>query len=106
SKFTHSLLETRVVFCQDRSRRPAQNSDPPHLPRHLRPRHQRPSCRAEPRNELPPSHSITPSATASRFGGTSSPSARAVLRLMTISYLVGVCTGRSAGFSPRRTRST
>ena len=38
--------------------------------------------------------------------GTSRPSARAVLRLMTSSYLVGACTGRSAGFSPFRIRST
>src|SRR4249920_3387972 len=29
-----------------------------------------------------------------------SPSALAVLRLMANSYLVGACTGRSAGFSP------
>src|SRR5215471_3136347 len=28
------------------------------------------------------------------------PSALAVLRLITVSYLVGACTGRSAGFSP------
>ena len=34
------------------------------------------------------------------------PSAFAVLRLMTISYFVGACTGRSAGFSPLRMRST
>ena len=37
---------------------------------------------------------------------TSRPSALAVLRLMTSSYLVGACTGRSAGFSPLRMRST
>jgi hypothetical protein len=30
----------------------------------------------------------------------------AVLRLITNSYLVGACTGRSAGFSPLRMRST
>src|SRR5262245_30196460 len=34
------------------------------------------------------------------------PSALAVLRLMTSSYFVGACTGRSAGFSPLRMRST
>jgi molybdate transport system substrate-binding protein len=51
-------------------------------------------------------YSITLSARASSIGGTSSPSARAVLRLMTSSYLVGACTGRSAGFSPLRMRST
>ena len=51
-------------------------------------------------------HSITSSARASSVGGTSRPSALAVLRLMASSYLVGVCTGRSAGFSPLRMRST
>ena len=39
-------------------------------------------------------------------GGMSRPSALAVLRLITSSYLVGACTGRSAGFSPLRMRST
>src|SRR5262249_53559868 len=34
------------------------------------------------------------------------PSAFAVLRWMTSSYLVGACTGRWAGFSPRRMRWT
>ena len=51
-------------------------------------------------------HSITSSARASSVGGTSRPSALAVLRLITSSYLVGACTGRSAGFSPLRMRST
>ena len=37
--------------------------------------------------------------------GTVRPRAFAVLRLMTSSYLVGACTGRSAGFSPFRMRS-
>jgi hypothetical protein len=48
-------------------------------------------------------YSITSSARASSVGGTSRPSALAVLRLITSSYLVGACTGRSAGFSPLRT---
>ena len=39
-------------------------------------------------------------------GGTVRPSAFAVLRLTASSYLVGACTGRSAGFSPFRMRST
>ena len=52
------------------------------------------------------SYSITSSARASMAGGISKPSAFAVLRLITNSYLVGVCTGRSAGFSPLRMRST
>ena len=47
-------------------------------------------------------HSITSSARASSVGGTSRPSAFAVLRLIASSYLVGACTGRSAGFSPLR----
>src|SRR5262245_26641257 len=51
-------------------------------------------------------HSITSSARASSDGGTSRPRALAVLRLITSSYLVGACTGRSAGFSPLRMRST
>src|SRR6266511_4915300 len=51
-------------------------------------------------------YSITSSARASRLSGTVRPSALAVLRLMTSSNLVGACTGRSAGFSPLRIRST
>ena len=49
-------------------------------------------------------HSITSSARASKLSGTVSPSALAVLRLITSSYLVGACTGKSAGFSPLRMR--
>jgi hypothetical protein len=51
-------------------------------------------------------YSITSSARASSVGGTSRPRDFAVLRLITSSYLVGACTGRSAGFSPLRMRST
>jgi hypothetical protein len=51
-------------------------------------------------------YSMTSSARASSCGGTSVPSALAVLRLITSSYFVGACTGRSAGFSPLRMRST
>ncbi len=50
-------------------------------------------------------HSITSSARASSDGGTAT-SAFAVLRLTTSSNLFGPCTGRSAGFSPLRMRST
>src|SRR5262245_66207852 len=57
-------------------------------------------------DELAALHSITSSARASSVGGTSRPSVFAVLRLITSSYLVGACTGRSAGFSPLRMRST
>ena len=52
-----------------------------------------------------PLHSITSSARASRVGGTSRPSALAVLRLMTSSNLVGCWTGRSPGEVPLRMRS-
>src|SRR5262249_14573370 len=51
-------------------------------------------------------YSITSSARASSVGGTLRPSAFAVLRLTTRENLVGACTGRLAGFSPRRMRST
>jgi hypothetical protein len=51
-------------------------------------------------------HSITSSARASNVGGTVRPSALAVLRLITSTYLVGACTGRAPGFSPFRMRST
>ena len=51
-------------------------------------------------------YSITASARASTAGGIVKPSALAVLRLITRSYLVGACTGMSAGFSPLRMRST
>jgi hypothetical protein len=51
------------------------------------------------------SYSITSSAVASRFGGTVSRSALAVLRLMTNWNFVGCCTGRSPGCSPLRMRS-
>ena len=51
-------------------------------------------------------YSITSLASASSVGGRLRPSAFAVFRLITSSYLVGACTGRSAGFSPLRIRST
>ena len=47
-------------------------------------------------------HSITSSARASSVGGTSTPSARAVGRLMTNSNLLDCTTGRSAGLAPLR----
>src|SRR5205823_11161892 len=74
----------------------------------LRPCRERPCGRraAEQRDELAAVHSITSSARASTVTGTSMPSALAVLRLITSSYLVGACTGRSVGFSPLSTRST
>ena len=47
-------------------------------------------------------YSITSSARPSTDGGIVSPSAFAVLRLMTNSNFVGCSTGRSAGFAPLR----
>src|SRR6516162_7921324 len=61
---------------------------------------------AEQRDELAPLHSITSSASASSLSGTLTPSAFAVLRLMTSSNLVGCSTGMSAGFVPLRILST
>jgi hypothetical protein len=83
-----------------------QNSHLWNSSRFLRARDKRPHCcTAEQRDELAPSHySITSSARASSVGGTSRPSALAVLRLMTSSNLVGCATGRSPGFSPLRMR--
>jgi hypothetical protein len=60
---------------------------------------------AEQRDEFaPPHHSITSSARASSVGGTSTPIALAVPRLMISSTFVDCWTGRSAGFSPFRIR--
>ena len=59
---------------------------------------------AKKRNEVPPFHSISSSALASSVGGTSMPSVLAVCELMTNSNLIARRTGRSAGFSPSRTR--
>jgi hypothetical protein len=49
-------------------------------------------------------YSMTSSARASSEGGTSIPSAFAVLRLKTNSNFVGCNTGRSPGLSPLRIR--
>src|SRR5262249_33075660 len=53
-----------------------------------------------------PFYSMTSSARVSSVGGTTRPSALAALRLITSSYLVGACTGRSTGFSPLSMRPT
>src|SRR5262249_23408106 len=59
-----------------------------------------------PQGGHPPHHSITSSARASSVGGTSIPSALAVFSLIPSSNLVGCWTGKLAGFSPLRIRST
>src|SRR5262249_33120843 len=77
-----------------------EHPDAPHALCLLRARRERPpgGCAAEQRDEPAPPHSITSSASASSVGGTSRPRALAVLRLISISNLVGCSTGRSAGF--------
>src|SRR5262249_42251354 len=79
----------------------------------LRPRRERPRCRrgAEEGEEGAavhgvPHHSITSSAATCSVSGTVRPSALAVFMLITNSNFTGCCTGRSAGFSPLRMRST
>src|SRR5262249_32254448 len=54
----------------------------------------------------PADYSITSSARASSEGDMVRPRVLAVFKFMTSSYLLGACTGRSAGFSPRKIRST
>src|SRR6516164_11626813 len=72
----------------------------------LRSRRNRPSsCRAaEQRHDLAPPHSITSSASVSRFGGMLRSSALAVAKLITRSSLVAISTGILAGLSPLRIR--
>jgi hypothetical protein len=84
-----------------------EHANASHLIGPLRPRHDRPGRRAcKPRNELPPSHSITSQARTSNGSGIVSPSALAVLRLTVISTRVDCCMGRSDGFAPFRIRPT
>src|SRR5262245_45932848 len=99
----HARLCLRIVL-----RQVHQHADAPHPLSLLRLRPEWPCRRraSEQRNELAASHSITSSASASSDGGTVRPSALAVLRLMTRSYLVGACTGRSPGLVPLRMWST
>src|SRR5262249_49980613 len=59
-----------------------------------------------PRRSFASAGPFVPPSGPARTDGRSRPSALAVLRLITNSYLVGACTGRSAGFSPLRMRST
>src|SRR5262249_29489032 len=94
-------LRRRIVFVEP------EHADAPHSLGLLRPRRERPRSRtAEQHDELAPVHWITASARASKVEGTSRPSALAVFKLIASWYWVGCWTGRSAGFSPLRTRST
>ena len=99
--FFQALQDRRWVICIGRTRQ--EKAD--HWQRLLRTCHEWPRRYApEPSNEFPPFHSITSSASATKFGGMLRPSALAVFILMTNSNLVGCITGRSAGFSPLRMR--
>src|SRR5262249_10891444 len=108
TQFLHALQESgdaslsfRIVHDEVH-----QRADAPHAVTRLGPRRKRPCdrCAAEQCDEFAPSHSITSSALASRVAGTSIPIVLAVCRLMASSNLLGRSTGRSAGFSPLRTR--
>jgi hypothetical protein len=79
--------------CQDRQLHPRKPTTPALNQSALRTN----SCRT-------PLYSITSSATASHLSGIVRSSAFAVLRLITSSNFVDCMTGRSAGFSPFRTR--
>src|SRR5262245_49088730 len=82
-----------------------KHTNAPHPLALLRARRKRPRrCAAKQRDELAPSHSITSSARPDKGSGTVMPSALAVLRLRISSTFVACTTGRSAGFSPLRTR--
>src|SRR6516164_9323059 len=104
--FAEGVAERGHIACHRIGRPEVYEPDDGHR-RLLRARRERPRRRAaEPGDERAPFHSITSSARASSVGGISRPSALAVLRLITSLSLVGACTGRSAGFSPLRMRST
>src|SRR5262249_61197553 len=82
------------------ARPPAEPADHRHR-RLLRARRERPRRRAaEQCDELAALHSMTSSARAERRGGTSRPSAFAVLRLMTNLNFLDCTTGSSAVFFP------
>src|SRR5262249_60379908 len=103
--FAQSLAEYGHESHRVSQGRAAEKADHRHLwlltPCSHRPRRSR---TAEQHDERTPLHSITSSARASSVEGIWTPSALAVLRLMISSTLVACCTGRSAGFSPLRTR--
>src|SRR5215471_17328776 len=106
-KMPREFREQRLTFQVGRG--PThEHTDPPNLTGLLRAHSERPCRRraADKRDKLASPHSITSSVVVSHACGTVRPSVFAVLRLITVSYLVGVCTGRSAGLSPLRMRST
>src|SRR5262249_13472188 len=102
-KYSHAGADIRIAF-----RNRHQHADMTNSLRLLRARREWPRRRraAETNNDLASIHSITSSASASSLPVTVRPSAFAVLRFPAVSTLVAACTGRSAGLSPRRMRST
>src|SRR5260221_5417257 len=88
---TQALADCRNAHIHNRRFPRMQQSDFATFRRLLRARRERPRSRraAEERDELAPLHSITSSAPASTACGNSTPSALAVLRLITSSNLVG-----------------
>src|SRR5262245_53124603 len=93
------LHESGDPLAVGRRRAGTEVSDCRQLARLLRPCSDWPYRRraAEQRDEHAAPHSITSSASASSFGGMSSPRALAVLRLMSSSNFVGCSIGRSPG---------
>src|SRR6516162_975704 len=106
AEIAHSLHEGGGPLALRRRATRSEQSDSRHL-RLLCARRERPRSRAaEQRDELAALHSITSSASVIKVFGIVMSSALAVLRLTTSSNLVGCTTGKSAGFSPLRTRPT
>src|SRR5262245_51674417 len=104
--FLQALAERGHQVPSVGKRRTAEEPDHRHCL--LRARREGPGRRrtAEQSDELAAPHSITSSARASSIGGTSMPSALAVLTLRASSNFVGCSTGRSAGLSPLIIRPT
>src|SRR5262249_60515429 len=106
ARFAEALTKRGCMTCGTIKRSTADKAD--HQSRRLlRPRRERPRCRAaEKRDELAAFHSITSSARASRLSGTSRPSACAVFKFITSSYLFGARTASAVGLLPFRRAPT
>src|SRR5262249_38290261 len=107
-QFLQAIDERLEELAARRAREGQEHSHPPHPFALLCARRQRPRgcCAPEQRDELPPFHSITSSASASSLPGTVRPSILAVWALITNSNLVDCTTGKSAGLAPLRMRPT
>src|SRR6516225_4156693 len=107
AEFAQPLHESGGPWFPGRWRGCTQKPDDRESARLPCPCRERPRRRAaEQRDEIAAlHHSITSSASASSFAGTSRPSTLAATTLMTSSYLVGISTGKSPGFAPLRMRA-